>query len=466
MTFVFPHDFTWGAATASYQVEGAVREDGRTPSIWDTFCALPGTVRDHSSGEVACDEYHRYPEDIKLLKELGVNAYRFSISWSRIFPEYDGKVNQKGISHYLNVLDALRDADITPVVTMYHWDLPQYLENRGGWVNRDTAQRYADYAAALAEAFGDRVGVWTTLNEPWCAAYLGYGNGEHAPGVRDYSKALAAVHHLNLAHGLGAQAVRSVLGDDAQISVTLNLSACIAQSDAPADIAAKRRNDLISNEVFLGPMLSGAYDPEIFEVTSRYSDWSFVKDGDLETIHQPIQVLGVNYYSSTHVTGITDDEEIERRRHTPGNPIPSQEIVNVLPPQGELTDMGWNQEPAALTDMLVGLSKRFPGLRLMVTENGSAWPDTVTEDASAPNGKIIHDPKRVAYLERHVQAVADAIEAGAPVVGYFAWSLLDNFEWSFGYEKRFGIIGMDYQTQERIWKDSAYRYRQIIREGI
>ena len=466
MTFVFPKNFTWGVATASYQVEGAIHEDGRAPSIWDAFCAVPGAIEDHSSGEVACDEYHRYPEDITLLKELGVNAYRLSIAWPRIVPLADGKVNSKGVEHYIKVLDALRDAGIRPVVTLYHWDLPQYLEDRGGWANRDTALRYGDYVHALAEAFGDRVDTWTTLNEPWCSAYLGYGNGIHAPGVRDYGKALSAVHHLNLAHGLGALAVHDTLGERAKVSVTLNLSACVAQSDSEADRMAKHRNDLLSNEVFLGPMLDGAYDPEIFDVTTDYTDWSFIRDDDLKTIRQPIQCLGINYYSSTHVKGVTDPAECERRRNDHMQAVPAQDIVDALPPEGELTDMGWNQEPRVLTEMLVGLAKRYPGLDLMVTENGSAWKDEVTEDSSAPGGRIIHDPKRVAYLNHHIRAVADAIEAGAPVVGYFAWSLLDNFEWAFGYSKRFGIIGVDYETQERIWKDSAYRYRQIIQEGI
>lgn len=491
MAYQFPNDFTWGTATASYQVEGAIREDGRTPSIWDVFCAEPGRIFDHSSGEFACDQYHRYPSDIALMKDLGIGAYRMSVSWSRILPEAGGPVNQAGVDHYLRVLDMLRDNGIKPVVTMYHWDLPQYLEETGGWPARDTALRFGEYAGVLARAFGDRVDTWTTLNEPWCAAYLGYGCGDHAPGIKDHAAALAAVHHLNLAHGLGVQAVRAELGDAARCSVTLNLSVTRAASPSPDDVAAKRRADLLNNEVFLGPMLEGRYAPELFEATAGVTDWAFVRDGDEATAHQPIDVLGVNYYSTNTVRrrgavaeGLGDASKQVPAAMTPAgldihnDPIPAQEDVETLPPTGELTAMGWNQEPAGLADLLIELSRRFPGLELMVTENGSAWEDEVTEDESVTGvagpeegvvavvpGRIVHDPKRVAYLDAHVRAVADAIEAGAKVAGYYAWSLLDNFEWALGYTKRFGIVRVDYGTQERIWKDSGLRYRQIVRDN-
>ncbi|MCO6559027.1 MAG: beta-glucosidase [Bifidobacterium sp.] len=455
MPFRFPNNFTWGVATASYQVEGATQEDGRVPSIWDTFCRQPNTIIDDSSGRNACDEYHRYPEDIELMKQLGVGAYRLSVAWPRIVAE-DGTVNQAGIDHYLRLLDALHEAGIKPVVTLYHWDLPQYLQDKGGWANRDTAFRFADYAGILADAFGTRVDTWTTLNEPWCAAYLGYGSGAHAPGIQDYEQALKAVHHLNLAHGLAAKTIRQKLGDDTRVSVTLNLSVNIAQSQAPEDIAAKKRMDLIANEVFLEPMLEGRYNPEIAEATKDVTDWGFVKDGDLETIHQPIAALGLNYYSTKHVC---------RRQHpeTARNAMPAQENVEILPPQGELTAMGWNQEPSALKQTLIDLGKRFPDIELMITENGSAWDDTVVADPSALHGKIVHDPQRVAYMRAHLKAVCEAIDAGANVTGYFTWSLLDNFEWALGYTKRFGIIRVDYDTQERIWKDSALEYQRIIK---
>jgi beta-glucosidase len=486
MTYTFPKNFTWGTATASYQVEGAIHEDGRTPSIWDTFCERPGAIADHTSGEFACDQYHRYDEDIKIMQDLGVEAYRLSVAWPRIVPSAGGSVNQKGIDHYLRMLDALREADIKPIVTMYHWDLPQYLEDRGGWTNRDTALRFGDYAAMLAHAFGDRVETWTTVNEPWCSAYLGYGNGAHAPGISDYGKALAAVHHLNLAHGLGVQAVRAELGEHARLSAVLNLAVNIAQTNSEQDLAAKRRADLIANEVFLGPMLEGHYDPEIFKATAQETDWSFIHDGDVNVICQRLQALGVNYYSTNHVKyashadaasqsarniGVTGageaanplrkvDETVHGGSH--GNAMPAQDIVETLLPSGELTAMGWNQEPSGLTHLLTELGHRFPDIELIVTENGSAWDDTVSIDATT-GGKVVHDPQRVTYLDNHVRAVADAIQAGAHVTGYFAWSLLDNFEWGLGYSKRFGIIRVNYETQERIWKDSAIRYRDIVR---
>lgn len=468
MSTTFPKDFLWGTATASYQVEGAINEDGRTPSIWDTFCARPGTIIDGSSGEFADDHYHRFAEDIAIMRDLGVKAYRLSIAWPRIIPHPDGAVNQRGIDHYVRVLDALREADITPVVTLYHWDLPQYLEDRGGWANRETALRFGDYVGAVASALGDRVGIWTTLNEPWCSAYLGYGSGVHAPGVRDYAKALDAVHHLNLAHGLGVQAIRSNLGESAHTSVVLNLSVNIAASDHPEDQAAKHRADLIANEVFLGPMLEGRYDPEIFEATAAVSDWSCIKDGDLATIRQPIDTLGLNFYSTTHVRaksnyGMQPTTDVATSAER--NPMPAQEIVDVLPPEGELTAMGWNQEPEGLTTLLTEMGRRFPKLSLMVSENGSAWDDEVSEDPDQPGGRIVHDPKRVAYLDAHIKAMAAAMANGIHVTGYFAWSLLDNFEWALGYSKRFGIIRVDYASQRRIWKDSALRFQQIIAES-
>lgn len=387
-----------------------------------------------------------------------MNAYRLSIAWPRIVPQADGKVNQAGVDYYRRMLDMLRDAGISPFVTLYHWDLPQYLEDNGGWASRETALRYADYVEIMAKALGDRVAVWTTLNEPWCSAYLGYGSGMHAPGVQDYGKALAAVHHLNLAHGLGVQTIRAVLGDAAHTNVVLNLATNIVDEDTPENQAAKHRADLISNEVFLGPMFEGKYDPEIFAVTKNDTDWSFVADDDLHTIHQPLDSLGINYYSSAHVK-YADSAAV---RSEARNPLPAQDIVEVLPPAGELTAMGWNQEPHVLTAELLGLSRRFPNLELLVTENGSAWDDEVVQDEAMPGGRTVHDAKRVNYLNNHVAAVADAISQGANVTGYFAWSLLDNFEWSLGYEKRFGIIGVDYTTQERIWKDSALRYQRII----
>lgn len=468
MTFTFPKDFQWGTATASYQVEGAVHEEGRTPSIWDTFCDRPGAIADASSGDVACDQYHRYLEDIEIMQELGVGAYRMSISWSRIIPEYEGAVNSQAIEHYRRVLKALHAAGIQAMVTLYHWDLPQYLQDRGGWAVRETALAFAHYAEVLAEAYGDLVDIWTTLNEPWCSAFLGYGNGVHAPGVKDYAQSLAAAHHLNLAHGLAAKAIRRTLGDQATISVTLNLQVNRAASDAAQDVWAKGRADLFANELWLGPMFEGRYDPQLIEASQDITDWSFVLPGDMELIHQPLDSLGINYYSTAYVQyhPLGDASSAAESGNEGTMPaMPAQSEVEVLPPQGPLTAMGWNQEPQGLEDLLMELTHRYPELALIVTENGSAWDDTVERGSSPFGGEIVHDPERVAYLNAHIQAVAVAMQQGAKVIGYYAWSLLDNFEWSLGYTKRFGIIRVDYASQERIWKDSGLRYRAIVRSN-
>lgn len=483
MAHTFPQGFIWGVATAAYQVEGAADEDGRCPSIWDTYCATPGNVLDGSSGAVACDQYHRYAQDVALMRELGVGAYRFSVAWPRIVPRSGGPANAAGLDYYDRLVDALAEAGIRAMPTLYHWDLPQYLQDEGGWANRDTAYRFADYAATVAEALGDRVDTWITLNEPWCSAYLGYGCGNHAPGIRDHAQSLAAVHHLNLAHGLGVQAVRAAAGEAARCSVALNLQVNRAATGSDADAWAKERADLIANEVFLGPMLEGRYDARIIEATRGAADWSFVRDGDLAAIRQPLDALGVNYYSSNTVRRAGTGEPAAAvdlpDRHD--GAMPAQQGVEVLPPSGELTAMGWNQDPQGLTDLLTALSRRFPGLELMVTENGSAWDDdtVVSDDAVAPvagpaaadglptvavvGGRIVHDPRRVAYLDAHVRALAAAMGRGANVGAYFAWSLLDNFEWALGYTERFGIIRVDYGTQERIWKDSARYYRRLAR---
>jgi len=448
----FPSDFTWGTATASYQVEGAVSEDGRTPSIWDTYAHTPGCIIDGSTGDMACDQYHRYPDDIALMKELGVGAYRFSVAWPRIVPSPSGVVNQRGLDHYSRLVDSLLEAGIAPVLTLYHWDLPQYLQDDGGWPNRDTAFRYADYAAAVAKTLGDRVSLWTTLNEPWCTAFLGYAGGEHAPGISDHPAALAAAHHLNLAHGLGAQAIRSIV-PSAKLSVTLNLHVVRPASDAPEDAEAAVRIRRVGNDIWLLPMLEGRYDEQLFADTAHVTDWGFVRPGDLDQIHQPLGALGVNYYSTSYAR--QKPPSSSQSGHWTGD-WPGCEAVEFLPPRPPLTTMGWSQEPAGLTDILLEMTRRYPGLELMVTENGAAFEDVVTPDG------LVHDPLRVAYLHDHIGAVSDAIEAGAPVTAYYLWSLLDNFEWALGYTQRFGIFRVDFETQERIWKDSARWYQQVI----
>jgi len=457
-TRTFPHGFTWGTATASYQVEGAVREDGRTPSIWDTMAHTPGRIKDGTNGDVTVDQYHRYRDDIALMKALGVSAYRFSISWSRIHPE-PGTVNQAGIDHYKKLADALLEAGITPLATLYHWDLPQSLEDAGGWPNRVTAYRYSEYVSTVASALADRITTWGTLNEPWCSAYLGYADGEHAPGRHDHPAALAAAHHLNLAHGLGAQAIRAAQAE-ARVSVSLNLQVLRAASDSAEDRAALAQCDRVGNGVWLKPMLEGHYDPQLLEDTAHVTDWSFVKDGDLHQISQPLDFLGVNYYSTSTVRRIpgavapTRDEA----HSTPWvGAWPGTETIEFLPPTGPITAMGWNQEPEALTELLVGLHTDYPGLDLVVTENGAAFDDEFSA------GEDVHDPLRTAYYAAHIEAVGKAIDAGAPVKGFFAWSLVDNFEWAWGYEKRFGLFYVDYPTQTRVWKDTGRWYAGLAR---
>lgn len=491
----FPQNFTWGSATASYQVEGFLDRDGRAPSIWDTYAHVPGNIADGSDGSVACEQYVRYPEDIALMKDMGLDAYRLSIAWPRIFTsleamkEAHGKAGHFGhsgnggagaksaaLDHYKRVLDALRDAEIKPLVTLYHWDLPQYLQDLGGWANRDTALYFADYARDVAQALGDRVDTWTTLNEPWCSAYLGYAHGRHAPGLCDGKQALAAVHHLNLAHGLAVQAVRSVLGNDTKTSVTLNLQVNRAYSDSPEDLAAKAQADRIANEVWLGPMLEGRYNPQIFEDTRAVTDWSFIHDGDLRETHQPLNSLGINYYATQTVRARVIEAGDDTSDEKGEDPIVGGNNIEILPPQGPLTAMGWNQEPEGLRDIVLEMSARYPQLDLVITENGSAWDDELVEERVADAGNprnssdeqtilAVHDPHRIHYLREHLRALSQAMDEGARVTGYYAWSLLDNYEWALGYTKRFGIFYVDYPTQRRVWKDSALWYREFIKAG-
>ncbi|GGM00940.1 GH1 family beta-glucosidase [Nakamurella endophytica] len=457
----FPDGFTWGSATASYQIEGAVHEGGRGPSIWDTYSHTPGRTLNGDTGDVADDHYHRWAEDIEHISRLGLRAYRFSIAWPRVQPGGSGDWNLEGLAFYTTLVDALLAEGVRPVATLYHWDLPQELEDAGGWTNRNTAYHFADYARRMAEAFGDRIWMWTTLNEPWCSAYLGYGSGVHAPGITDPEAALKAVHHLNLAHGLAARTIRDVVGAGTQVSVTLNLHVTRPDDpDSAADRAAVAKIDNLGNEAFLGPMLDGAYPPELLEQTSSITDWSFVQDGDLEIIRQPLTVLGVNYYSSSrvrHYDGSGERQQADGHGNSEASPWVGADDVEFLPQPGPHTAMGWNIDPEAFTELLTTVSARYPRLPLMVTENGAAFDDTVS-----PDGRI-HDEERVDYLYRHLDAVGAAIEAGADVRGYFVWSLLDNFEWGYGYDRRFGIIRVDYETLERTWKDSAYWYRELVR---
>ncbi|MGY0007039.1 GH1 family beta-glucosidase [Micromonospora sp. I033] len=454
----FPEGFVWGAATAAYQIEGAAKEDGRGPSIWDTYSHTPGLTRNGDTGDIAADHYHRWPEDLRHLAELGVRAYRFSISWPRVQPGGAGPLNPAGVDFYSRLVDRLLDLGIQPVATTYHWDLPQEVEDAGGWPARDTALRFADYAAGIVGALGDRVHTWTTLNEPWCSAYLGYASGVHAPGRTEPAAALAAVHHLNLAHGLAGRLVRE-LAPAAELSVTLNLHVIRPASDSAADHDAVRRIDALANRAFLGPMLDGAYPADLLADTAGVTDWSFVRDGDERTAVVPLDVLGVNYYSSTLVRawdGVSPRSAADGHGASAHTPWVGAGDVDFLPQPGPHTAMGWNIDPGGMTELLLRLHREHPDQPLMITENGAAFDDEVSPDGA------VHDDRRVDYLRRHVGAVADAITAGADVRGYFVWSLLDNFEWTYGYDRRFGIIRVDYDTQARTWKDSAHWYRRLV----
>jgi beta-glucosidase len=451
---VFPPDFWWGAATASYQIEGAVAEGGRLPSIWDTFAATPGRIANGDTGERATEHYHRYRDDVALMAQIGLRAYRFSISWPRIRLAGDTGFNKAGIDFYDRLVDELLAAGITPVATLYHWDLPQELESGypgqagGGWLNRDTAYQFGEYAQVMATALGDRVGMWNTLNEPWCSAFLGYGSGNHAPGRADHRDALRATHHLLLGHGLAVQALRAH-APAGQVAIALNAGAVRPLSPAPADLDAARRIDGLLNRVFLDPLLRGCYPDDVLADTARLCDWSFVQPGDLDVISAPIDALGVNYYQPDLVSAAGLDD------HDSGTPYPTGENVAFHPTPGPVTAMGWSIDPTGLRDILLRVRRDYGDIPLLVTENGAAYPDTVTEGQ-------VDDPERTDFIRRHLAAVHEAAAAGVDVRGYFVWSLLDNFEWAFGYGKRFGIIHVDYDTQQRTLKSSARWYQAAI----
>ncbi|MET8508430.1 GH1 family beta-glucosidase [Streptomyces sp. NPDC004787] len=458
----FPSDFLWGAATAAYQIEGAAAEDGRTPSIWDTFSHTPGKVFEGHTGDVAVDHYHRFREDVRLMSELGLNAYRFSVSWSRVQPTGRGPAVQKGLDFYRRLVDELLAAGIEPALTLYHWDLPQELEDAGGWPERATAERFAAYATLVADALGDRVTRWTTLNEPWCSAFLGYGSGVHAPGRTDPVAALRAAHHLNLAHGLAVQGLRAALPAGAQLAVSLNLHEVRPLTGSAEDREAARRIDTVGNEVWLGPMLEGRYPEELFADTAHLTDWGFVRAGDTAAAGQPLDWLGINYYTPTVVSQVRAGEarpQDDGHGASDFSPWPGADDVAFHQADGPRTAMGWPVDPSGLTDLLTRVAARRPGLPLVVSENGAAYEDVVGPDGS------VHDPERIAYVHAHLEAVHRAVEAGVPVRGYFLWSLLDNFEWAYGYAKRFGAVHVDYATLARTPKSSARWYARVARSG-
>lgn len=461
---VFPAGFLFGSATASYQVEGAATEDGRGPSIWDTFSQTAGKVLNGDTGQIAADHYHRLEEDLDLMASLGLGAYRFSIAWPRIQPSGRGPANATGLAFYGRLVDGLLARGIRPIATLYHWDLPQALEDEGGWTNRETAYAFADYARIMGEALGDRVDTWTTLNEPWCAAYLGYAAGVHAPGRTEDAAALTAVHHLNLAHGLAIEALKGVVTNEPDFSITLNLH--VVRGDGETGAEAVRQIDGLGNRVFTGPLLLGEYPADVLADTAGITDWSFVLAGDLETIHQKIDVLGVNYYSTTLVRlwdGASERQASDGHGLVSASPWPGASRVEFLEQPGPYTAMGWNIEPAGLEELLVSLHERFPNQPLMVTENGAAFDDVVVAGVDGP---AIHDVLRIDYLRRHFTAAHRALARGVDLRGYQVWSLMDNFEWSYGYSKRFGIVHVDYETLKRTPKDSALWYSQLAQTGV
>ncbi|MEU8563759.1 GH1 family beta-glucosidase [Streptomyces cyaneofuscatus] len=436
----FPADFTWGVATAAYQIEGAVTEDGRSPSIWDTFSHTPGKVDNGDTGDIACDHYHRVPEDIGLIKQVGADAYRFSIAWPRVVPGGDGPVNKAGLDFYDRLVDGLLEAGVTPFATLYHWDLPQVLQDRGGWTVRETSEHFAAYASHVVERIGDRVKDWATLNEPLCSAWIGHLEGRMAPGLTDLTAAVRASYHLHLGHGLAVQAIRAA-SSDARVGIVNNLSPIVPASTSEADLAAARRADGHINRWWLDPVLGRGYPQDMVET---YGVDLPVRPGDLETIAAPLDWLGLNYYFRQIVTA------------DPSGPAPGFTQVPVA--DARHTYMDWEVYADGLEQLLLRLTEEYGVERIYVTENGSAYQDTVAADGS------VHDPERVAYLEEHLTACARAVAKGAPLAGYFAWSLLDNFEWAYGYDKRFGLVHVDYATQRRTVKSSGRRYAELIRE--
>ena len=436
----FPSDFRWGLATAAYQIEGAVSEGGRGPSIWDTFSHTPGLSHHGDTGDVACDGYHRWESDLDLLASLGVSDYRLSVSWSRLQPSGDGALNAEAIEFYASVLSGLARRGIRPLVTLYHWDFPQPLEDAGGWPERETAYRFAEFARLVLRHLGHLAQDWITLNEPWCSSFLGYGTGAHAPGRTDYRAAVAAAHHLNLAHGLALAAIRSER-PDARVGITNIVTEIHPASDSAQDAAAVARLDAVSNRVFLDPVYLGEYSADVLATLGPLGLGEVVRPGDLEIISAPTDFAGINHYQ--RVIAAHD-----------GSAAPFGVVERAAQPA--TTSFGWSVIPASLTAVLTRVASEFTSLPLYVTENGASFHDYVD-----PNGQVV-DLERVDYLNGYLSAAADAIEAGVDLRGYYAWSFLDNFEWAEGYSKRFGLVYVDYRTQERIPKLSAHWYRRLI----
>ncbi|MCP9486288.1 MAG: GH1 family beta-glucosidase [Gaiellaceae bacterium MAG52_C11] len=435
----FPAGFLWGAATAAYQIEGAWAEEGRGPSIWDTFSHLPGRIAAGDTGDVACDHYHRWREDVAIMRELGLNAYRFSVSWSRVLPEGTGRVNQRGLDFYRQLVEALLEAAIEPALTLYHWDLPQALQDRGGWRNRETVGAFVEYAGVVADALADRVPMWITHNEPSLHASVGHALGVYAPGLTDWGTSFQAAHHLLLSHGLAVPALRAA--GAGKIGITLVLEPAEPASDEAADREAAERYEQYLNGWYLDPIFRGRYPESLWSWLAARELTPVVEDGDLAAIAAPIDFLGANYYHR-RVTAAGADEPL---------------LLSEIDVPGEVTEMGWEVCPRALYDVLTTVAREYRPAELFVTENGAAFRDVVD-----PDGRV-RDARRIAYLSAHVDAARSALRDGVPLRGYFVWSLLDNFQWAQGYSKRFGVVHVDYETQRRTVKDSGWFWRELAR---
>jgi beta-glucosidase len=454
----FPKGFIWGCATSAYQIEGATHEDGRGESIWDRFAKTESArIKDGTNGDVACDHYHRWPEDIALMKELGMAAYRFSVAWPRILPtgraSRGAGVNAPGLDFYARLVDGLLEQGITPYLTLYHWDLPQTLQDEGGWAHRATAEAFVEYADVVSRHLGDRVKYWITHNEPWCSGLLSHEKGIHAPGIRDMSVALAACHHILLSHGWAVPVIRRNCREDAEVGITLNLSPVIPASPSREDAEACRYHDGWMNRWFLEPIFRASYPADMVRDYTELGHLTpeslaaLVKPDDLRQIAAPTDFLGVNYYNRA----VTRSDKIGEADNLP----------RTIPPplRSECTDVGWEVYPDGMFQVLMRVTLEYRPSKILITENGAAYSDGPDATGRVP------DEKRVRYFRDHLRAAQHAIEAGAPVTGYFAWSLLDNYEWEQGYSQRFGITWVDYPTQRRIPKDSAFFYRKVVAEN-
>ena len=438
---VFPSGFRWGVATSSYQIEGAAFEDGRGMSIWDTFCRTPGKVFQGENGDVACDHYHRYESDIDLMLELGVSSYRFSIAWPRILPEGTGQVNEAGLDFYERLVDALLAKGITPYATLYHWDLPQPLQDAGGWTVRPVVDAFVNYADVVSRRLGDRVKHWMTHNEPWCASFLSYWLGEHAPGHHDFAEALAASHHLLLSHGRAVPVLRANGAADTEVGIVLNLGWADPASDSEADRGAVYRNEGHLNRWWLDPIYKGHYPADMLEL---YGGLPVLQEGDEQEIAAPVDFLAINYYTRAVLADAPESK-----------PLMTRQVY----PEGEYTLMNWEVHPDSLYRLRKWVNEHYDVGYMLIAENGAAYDDVLTAD------RQVHDEQRLAYLQGHFASARQAIAEGVPLKGYFVWSMMDNFEWAWGYSRRFGIIHVDFDTQARTLKDSAKWYAQVTREN-